>query len=373
MSLLGRRGRRGPRNPVVTAVIGLTAIAAVLVLAVNFQRLPFLNDTSTYRASFTDASGLVVGEEVRVAGIKVGKVTAIELSGTHVSVEFTISGVDLGDETTAGIELKSLLGQHYMSLTPAGEGVLEDGGEIPLERTDTPLNIVPAFNRLTEQTNEVDTELVAEAFESLADTLSSTAPELTPALSGLSRLSTTVSSRDEEINQLLDRAARVSGVVAARDQDLAGLLTASDDVVAFLVARKETIRVIIRDTGRLARALRGLAEDNRATIGPALRKLGRVLDTLKEKADEVDEILTYAAPYAREFTNVGGTGKWFDASLKFPRGLALCSTNDSTALDGGLLDDILSQLNAVSTGSDQPCLPLNPALSSALETSGGAR
>lgn len=371
MSILRRR--RGPRNPVVTAIVGLAAIAIVLAAAVNFHRLPLLSDTTTYRAAFTDASGLAVGEEVRVAGIKVGAVTAIELSGTHVMVEFTASGVDLGDETTAGIELKSLLGQHYLSVTPAGEGAMAEGEEIPLARTSTPLNIVPAFNRLTDQTRDTDIEQVGAAFDALSATLRSTAPEMTPALEGLSRLSTTVSSRDVEIDRLLDRASKVSGVVAARDRDLASLLTASDEVVTFLVARKETIRTIIRDTGRLARSLRGLADDNRATIRPALRKLGRVLDVLEDKSDQIDQILTYAAPYAREFTNVGGSGEWFDAAMKFPRGFALCSTNDSTAPDGGVLDGVLSQLNLATGGSDQPCLPLGPNMSSAIDPTGGGQ
>ncbi|CAB4702961.1 unannotated protein [freshwater metagenome] len=355
------------RDPVPIAVVGLLLIALLLAVTTQWRRLPFIDDSVAYEAVFTDASGLVVGEEVRIAGIKVGAVRNIELDGAQVIVEFTVSGVDLGGATQAGIEVKSLLGQHYLSVTPAGEGAMAEGDRIPLERTATPLNIVPAFNRLAEQTAAIDTDQVAQAFDALADTLQQTAPEMQGALSGLSRLSRSVSTRDEQIRELFDRAADVSGVVAARDTELGELLTASDEVLAVLAQRRTTIRRIIGGTVDLATELEGLVDDNRRTLGPALRDLGTVLDVLRDNLDNLDEVLTVAATYAREFTNVGGTGPWFDASLKLPRGAAVCSTGDSTATLGGLLDPILSQVNQAVNGSSTPCLPLGPAVSSRLE------
>lgn len=365
----GRASRRpsfSQRNPVPIAIIGLTAMSLALLLALNFQRVPFLSGGTTYRAAFTDASGLAAGEEVRVAGIKVGQVRDISLDGNQVVVEFTVDGPELGDETQAGIELKSLLGQHYLSVTPAGDGTMAEGALIPLARTATPINVVPAFNRLSEQSAKIDTAQVAEAFDALAETLDATAPEMTPALRGLSRISRSVSGRDEQIKTLFERANDVSGVVADRDQELGQLLTASDQVLDVLASRRATIRALIRGTSRLAGQLGGLVRDNRRTLKPALDKLDTVLDVLNANADDIDSTLTYAAPYAREFTNVGGTGRWFDATLKFPRGVAVCSTNDSTAPGVDVLDSVLSQINQATNGSSTPCLPLGPAVGSRL-------
>lgn len=354
------------RNPVTIAICGLILIAAVLALTANWQRLPFIDDSTTYRAEFTDAAGLVAGEEVRIAGVKVGKVTDLALDGDKVIVEFTVAGTELGDRTEAGIEVKTLLGQHYLSVTPAGDDPLSENDTIPLARTSTPVNIVPAFNQLADQTRRTDTAQLAGAFDALADTLEQTAPEMQGALSGLSRLARVVTKRDDQIALLFDRAADVTGVVAQRDAELAQLLTASDEVLAFLEARRSTIRALIGGTRDLATQLQGLVDDNADAMRPALRDLRSVLQVLRRNERNVEQTLTYAAPYAREFTNVGGTGEWFDATMKFPRGFALCTTNDSTDVTGTLLDPLLAALNQAANGSSNPCLPLGPAISSRL-------
>ncbi|GAA1934661.1 MCE family protein [Nocardioides marmoribigeumensis] len=352
------------RDPAVIAVVGLVLIALLLLVAGSWQRLPFVDRSTSYRAEFTDAAGLVTGEEVRVAGVKVGTVRDIELAGDKVVVGFTVTGVRLGTRTEAGIEVKTLLGQHFLSVTPAGQGSLREDALIPVARTSTPVNIVPAFNRLADETAHTDTAQVAAAFDSLATTLRRTAPDMEGALTGLSRLSTSVTKRDRQIASLFDKAESVTGVVAARDKELGELLTASDQVLSVLERRKETIREVISGTRALAVQLRGLVRDNRAALGPALEDLDTVVRVLRRNEDDIERSLTYLAPYAREFTNVGGSGEWFDSSLKFPKNLSLCSTGDSTDPTGGLLDPVLSALNQQVNGSSQPCLPLGPATGS---------
>ena len=342
------------------ALIGLVGMTVLLLMAVNFQRLPLVGGGETYQAEFTDASGLVAGEEVRVAGLKVGTVTDISLGHNKVVVTFEVKGVELGEDTKAGIEVKTLLGQHYLSVTPAGPGRLRAGAVIPLERTSTPLNIVPAFQRLTHQAEDIDTELVAEAFESLSQTLNSTAPEMTGTLRGLSRLSRTVSSRDEELRTLFSQAEHVSGVVAARDKELAALLTDSTSVLSVLDRRQQLIRRIIAATATLARELSGLVDDNQAELEPALTSLNRVLKILKDNQRELDAVIRGTALYGREFANVGGSGRWFDATIKVPRSQGLCDNGSTPALSA-LLAPLLSELNDEVNGSNTPCLPLGPA------------
>ena len=349
------------RNPVRLAILGLLMITVDFLLALNFQRLPLVGGGATYRAEFTDASGLVQGEEVRVAGVKVGAVTGIELGKARVVVSFQVKGFDLGRETTAGIEVKTLLGQHFLSVTPAGSGRLEEDSTIPLARTSTPVNIVPAFQRLTNQADDIDTAQVADAFDALSTTLTRTAPEMKSTLRGLSRMSHAVSTRDGQIRTLFSRANDVSGVVAARDKELAELLGDTNTVLAMLERRRETISQIIDGTSSLSRQLTGLAKDNRGELEPALAKLNGVLDVLNENKTEIDQIIKSAALYGREFANVGGSGRWFDSTIKAPAGLSLCNNAISPAQVSGLLNPVFSAINQAINGSSQPCLPLGPS------------
>lgn len=352
------------RNPIPIAVLGLVGITLALVVVARWQDLPLISDDMAYRAEFTDASGLVAGEEVRIAGVKVGRVRDLALDGNKIVVHFTVADAEVGDRTEAGIEVKTLLGQHFLSLTPAGDRPLPEGSVIPLSRTRTPVNIVPAFNQLTDQTARTDTDQVAEAFSALATTLKVTAPEMDGALDGLARLSQTVTKRDADIAELFQHTRSVSGIVARRDDELAELLTASDQVLKVLNQRRKTIRAIILDTKRLALQLEGLVGDNKKILKPALRDLNTVLKILRANERNIETSLTYAAPYAREFTNVGGTGRWFDATMKFPANYSLCSTGDSTSATKGLFDPVLSAINLQLNGSSEPCLPLGPAISS---------
>lgn len=343
------------------AVVGIALLLVLFTLAINYQRLPLVGGGTEYKAEFTDASGLVPGEEVRVAGIKVGTVTDIELGHAKVVVSFRVKGVDLGRSTTAGIEVKTLLGQHFLSVTPSGSGKLAGGSVIPLSRTATPVNIVPAFQRLATQSADIDTEQVAAAFDALATTLNKTAPEMTQTLRGLSRFSKSISSRDEAIRELFARTSFVSGVVADRDKDISQLLTDTNTVLAVLDARRATISRIIDGTNALAEELAGLVTDNKAQLQPALTRLNNVLAVLRKNRANLDQVLEVGAVYAKEFTNVGGTGRWFDASIKIPQGISVCSTAGLPAGLDGVLQTVLSQINQAVNQSNQPCLPLGPA------------
>ncbi|WP_182379974.1 MCE family protein [Nocardioides sp. WS12] len=339
------------------ALVGLAGIAVLLAAAVNFQRLPLVGGGETYQAEFTDAAGLVAGEEVRVAGIKVGQVDSIELADTLVLVTFTVKGVDMGDDTTAGIEVKTLLGQHFLRLSPNGHGELAEGSTIPLARTSTPLNIVPAFEQLSGQIQEIDTGQVAEAFDALTETLGATTPETTQTLNGLSRLSLAISSRDEEITELFSRTHQVSGVVADRDKELAELLTGTDDVLQVLADRRAVITAIIRDTRGLAQQISGLVTDNEEGLEKALTQLDAVLEVLKKNRQQIDDTMKYGLSYAREFVSVGGSGRWFDSWVKFPTLATLCAKDSDNDLSA-LLDTVLTPLNEAATGKSTPCLPL---------------
>ncbi|MFL6022880.1 MAG: MCE family protein [Marmoricola sp.] len=358
---------RTDKELVRMAVVGITVLTILFVIAINFQRLPLVGGGTEYRAEFTDAAGLVSGEEVRVAGIKVGSVTSIKLgkgAPARIVVTFTVKGVDLGRSTTAQIEVKTLLGQHYLGVTPLGSGKLDSGALIPLARTTTPVNIVPAFQQLTTTTEAINTDEVAKAFDVLSTTLSRTAPEMTQTLRGLSRLSRSVTVRDAQIRSLFERASEVSGVVADRDRDIAQLLTATNTVLAELDRRQQTVTSIIDGTVSLARQLSGLVNDNKAQLAPALAKLNGVLAVLRSNRANIDQALRVAAVYGREFVNVGGSGRFFDTTIKAPHGFALCPANGGglTGPVAGVLGTVLSQLNSAVNQSDKPCLPLGPAV-----------
>src|SRR4051794_8951955 len=215
------------RNPVPIGAIGLAAIFAMLLLAFNADKLPFIGGGTTYHALFTDASGLKPGDDVRIAGVKVGKVKSIDLDGAVVRVGIQVNpGTHVGTDSRADIKIKTLLGQKYVALTPSGGGSLDN--DIPVVRTTTPLDVTQAFNGLGERAGRINTKQLATAFDTLASAFKDTPPYVHESLRGLERLSTSIASRDSELHTLLARANSVTNTLASRDAEVAKLITDSN-------------------------------------------------------------------------------------------------------------------------------------------------
>ncbi|WP_051343094.1 MCE family protein [Pseudonocardia spinosispora] len=347
-------------RPVRAAVIGLVVIAAVLTLSMNLNRLPVIGGGPEYRAEFTDAAGLQVGEEVRVAGIKAGQVTAMALTGDHVTVDFRVTDQRLGRDTRASIEIKTLLGQHFLAVQPRGLGELPPGGTIPLSRTSTPVQIAPTVQELTSRVSDIDTTQLAAAFDTLSETLHATAPQVRGTLDGLAALSRTVNGRDEQIQRLFAHARGVTGVLASRDREITELIGASNQVLDVLHRRRDDIHRLLVGTRDVFGELSGVVADNRQQLRPALDRLHQVIEVLTRNDQNLDRILTQLPVHLRLLTTMAGSGHWFDTDLIVPQGFAVCDSGASGRL-AALFDPALSRANQAVNGSSAPCLPLGPA------------
>ena len=305
------------RNPVPIAIAGILLIALLLLASFNLNKLPIpgLNNRTTYQAAFAQAAGLQRENEVRVAGVRVGSVTEVELDvpNKQVLVRFQVDeGIELGDRTKAAIKLKTLLGTKYLELTPEGSGELDRDTPIPLARTSVPFQIYDAFNEFSETLVEIDTVQLAKSLDVLAETFGDSKGNARAALRGLSALSKTVSSRDAQLRELLAGTRKVTAALAARDSELTRLITDADLIMEVVLQRRQAISALLRDTSILAKELTSLVRDNRATIDPLLDNLHSVVGVLRSNLTSIDETVKALGPFARYATNATGNGTWLD-------------------------------------------------------------
>lgn len=307
---------RRRRRPVLAGAVGLLVVAGLVLVAFNADRLPLIGAGTAYSAAFTEAAGLRPDDEVRVAGVKVGTVSTVELSGDHVQVRFRVKNAWLGDQTGAAIKIKTLLGRKYLALEPAGDRPLPHGGEIPLDRTSSPYDVVEAFSGLTETVQAIDTRRLATAFDTLSATFRGTPRVVRTSLSGLSALSRTIASRDAQLRLLLSHTRAVTAVLADRSDELTRLFADANKLLTELRNRRAVIAALLTDTSALAVQLTGLVRDNRARLAPALAELHGVLDLLRKNEDNLDRSIALLAPFVRVFTNTLGNGRWFDTYVQ---------------------------------------------------------
>jgi phospholipid/cholesterol/gamma-HCH transport system substrate-binding protein len=310
------------RNPVAVGLVGLTALAGLMLAAFQLDAITAIGDPA-YRAAFRDASGLAPGNEVRVAGVRVGKVTDVGLARAgaepYVRVRFRLdkhSGVRLGRDTAATIRIKTVLGQKYLALQPAGAGRMPAGAEIPVDRTASPFDVVQAVTGLAGTVDQIDSDQLATAFTTLTQAFADTPAAVRSSLSGLSRLSRTVASRDAELRALLARARTVTAVLAERDEEFRKLVADGDALLREVSRRRDAIHELLVGTDELATQLSGLVADNRARLAPALRELRDVVGILQRNRDNLTRTLERMGPFVNAFANVVGNGRWFDSYVR---------------------------------------------------------
>jgi phospholipid/cholesterol/gamma-HCH transport system substrate-binding protein len=293
--------------------ITLIVMALVSAATFNLSKFPGFRGT-TYYAEFSDASGLHKGDMVQVGGMRAGRVAAVELDKDHVVVKFEINGdVDFGPDTHASIEVLNLLGEKFLDLKPEGEGQLEAGSRIPLEHTESAYDIVGVFGDLTTTTEQIDTHELSKALDVVAGTLNDSSPEIGAAFDGIARLSRSVSQRDAELQTLFTSSQQVSKVLEARSKDIVDLMHHSDLVFQELQSRKEAVHRLLVNARILADELKGVADDNAAQIGPALKEVDELTAMLVSKKKELKATLHQLGPYVSILSNIIGTGPWFDA------------------------------------------------------------
>ena len=305
------------RNPVIVGAASLAVIAAMILAAFRAEDLPLIGGGDTYYAAFSEAGGLKANDEVRIAGVRVGKVTNVELVGDHVRVTLLVDGAeDFGSTTAAAIKVKTLLGAMYLSLEPSGKGQMAEESEIPRERTSSPYDVVEAFAGLAERSETIDTDRLAKSLTTLGELSENTPEEFRAALSGLSDLSQNIAARDQQLNTLLRNLKKVSTVLGDRRTDVVTLMRDGDKLFRALAARRESVHNLLVATSQLSVQLTGLVKDTRADLKPALDHLDNVVDVLNKNQQNLDNSLRLMAPFYRVFANTLGNGPWFDTYIQ---------------------------------------------------------
>lgn len=300
------------RNQATVGAVTLVVIALAVLASFYSDELPVIGGGTNYTAYFSESAGLVSGNEVRVAGVKVGKVTNVALVRNQVRVDFEVKDTWVGDDSMLSIQIKTLLGEKYLAIDDEGSAAQDPNQVIPRNRTVSPFDITDAVNQLATTVDDIDTGQLAQSFEVIAQTFKNSSQGMKQTLTGLESLSRTISSRDAELSQLLSNTSVVSTTLANRDAQFQQLLADGNVLLSTLQAKRDAVSGLLTGTQQLATQLEGLVADNQARLTPALDDLKAVTDILERNQADLNRGLADMAPFIRLFTNTVGNGRWFD-------------------------------------------------------------
>jgi phospholipid/cholesterol/gamma-HCH transport system substrate-binding protein len=302
------------RNPFVIGAIGVALTAAVVLAALNYDKLPFFNQSKDYSAYFSEAGGLTPGAAVQVSGFKVGKVDSVALDGPRVLVTFNVDRhIRLGDRTEAAIKTKSLLGSKILEVTPRGDG--QQSGTIPADRTTPAYQLPDALGDLTATISGLKTDQLSRSLAVLSDTFSDTPPELKIAVAGVARFSDTLDQRDAQLRNLLANADKATAVLAERSDQVVSLIADTNALLVQLQSQSSALDQISNNISAVSRQIKGFIAENRETFKPAIDKLNGVLAIVDNRKERVQEAIKKLNAYAMSLGESVSSGPFFKAYI----------------------------------------------------------
>ncbi|TJZ57174.1 MCE family protein [Streptomyces piniterrae] len=301
------------------SLFAVVTVLATALLAATIVNIRF-TDEDTYQAVFSDVTGLEEGDDIRVAGVRVGEVQDIRIKDrTLAEVEFTASSDrPLLASSGAVIRYRNLVGQRYIALTEgAGKSSerLRSGATIPLSRTQPALDLnallngfKPLFAALSpKDTNQLATEIIK--------TLQGEGGTINSLLAHTASLTTTLADRDELIGSVIDNLNQVLGTLDQRSARFSGLLKQLQRVVSGLSADRKAIGDSLAGISDLAGATSGLLEDGRPALKSDIAQLSRLTGTLNKNEKTVEGVLKRLPHKLNKLTATGSYGSWFNFYL----------------------------------------------------------
>ncbi len=307
------RGISGPLTKFLIFVVVTLLATGVLVMTIANNST---GQANTYTARFTDVAGLNVGDDVRIAGVKVGDVKDISLDDHNVAqVTFTVSQRQLPQASTATIKYRNLVGQRYISLDQGAGNpnqFMKAGDTIPLQRTKPALDLTvllggfkPLFQALSpNDVNQLSYEII-QVLQGEGGTVDS-------LLAHTASLTTTIAQRDQVIGQVINNLNNVMGTVAARDQQLSGLIIQLQQMVSGLAADRNQIGDAITGLDGLTNTTAGFLQQARPGLRQDIDALGAVSKNLNDSQPLVQQILTNMPGKIETISRTASHGSWFN-------------------------------------------------------------
>lgn len=312
------------RSPVAIGLISIAALVAGTTFAFYIDRLPQIKQAYELKAEFADAAGLNPENQVRVAGIKVGTVTDVELAGDRVLVTMEIENdSEIPDEAFAEIKLATLLGTKFVDIeAKGGPPFLSDGDTIPLERTAVPYEIYQASNQGTEVLEDLDGQALNDMLVELTRLTRVAKEEVGSALEGLNELGEGLNDRQDDLRALLAGSNDLTRLLANESDDIVRLIDASNTVLASVASKREQVQSLLETTKIMASEVTRLVRANRGNLDSILTDLHSALKVLERNVEHLDVAFEFAGPSTRYFGSIFQQGRWGDilnCVVVFPR------------------------------------------------------
>jgi phospholipid/cholesterol/gamma-HCH transport system substrate-binding protein len=323
-------------------VITLSLTGLLAAVIGNIQ--PF---TSFYdvRAEFSDATGLLNQDVVKVAGVTVGKVSGAEIqidedtgkASALVTMQVK-DGVDIPRNARAAIKFRNLLGQRMIVISqdpddPEAPIFPKNGdGLIRLANTSPAFDLGIVFNNLRPALRTLQADDVNTLSRALVKVFGGRESRIQEMVSDLADVTETLGARGPVVAELVEHLSTVASAVASRDTELRSIVDSLDKIVATLGSRSGEL---VRAADNLGVATEGTAEildENRPGLDQAIAQLTQILAILADHRSDLDQAVRALPSTVHALNRATTYGEWVNLNGVCINGL--CGPGFSTGEAG---------------------------------------
>jgi phospholipid/cholesterol/gamma-HCH transport system substrate-binding protein len=273
-----------------------------------------------YAAEFTNITGLLPGDDIRIAGVTVGRVATEKVVADHALVEFTVDkDIRLRQSTKAAVRFRDLLGRRYIAL-------IENAGDpstlapcthracepIPLGQTSPALDLTELFNGFKPLFSALQPKDVNTLATEIIATLQGEGSTVDSLLSNTASLTNTLADRDQVIGRVVHNLNDLVGTIAQRDNKLSDLIVSLRDLAGGLATDRESIGGALAGIDKLASSTAGILHEARPPLDSDLRGLKTTTEILLANRKNLDLVLKRLPGGLAALTRATSYGSWLN-------------------------------------------------------------
>jgi phospholipid/cholesterol/gamma-HCH transport system substrate-binding protein len=296
----------------ILVCLGFTAYLGFTIGNIRIGDLGPFDDRVELSATFDDVTGLLPDDNVKVAGVRVGKVTGIDIDKGKAVVRFQVrKGLRLPADTEAAVRWRNLLGQRYVYLYPGnGSTLLQDGDRVT--RTKSVVDLGELFNRLGPIVRAIDPSQVNAFLDAVVGALDGNQAKVSRAIDDLAVVARSLASRDEAIGRMIENLDTVTGAITSRDQQIKVVLDNLVKLAQTFSQNTDVLNAAVTDLGDFSDNLAFLLSRNRTQIESILTGLRVLTDEVDNKLPTLDATLTDLDETAKRLFNASRYGEWLN-------------------------------------------------------------
>ena len=288
-------------------------------------------------ATFDDVTGLTKGDDVKVAGVKVGQVSGIDTTAEGRAVVRLSLDADLRipTDSVAAVRWRNLLGQRVVYLEPGdADSMVADGDRI--DHTRSVVDIGALINELGGLVSAIDPAQLNTLLTAVSEALNGNEAAVDQLLDSAGELLSTLADRQDTISQLLEDFDTVSAALASRDDQIATMIDNLALLTDTFASNEDLLDSTLTELATYSGSLDQVLTANQGDLESIIANLATVTDTVTDNIDTVQAQLEHLPGGLSALHEVTNRGEYIVIqALCFAAGPPPCPTpTDLPGLSG---------------------------------------